>query len=111
MYAWTGSAFEGFAAQKTYPNSPSIRNMFNFHGFLHALENIQTFDGMTDSVLDRAFFLLVVVLLPVIYRLNRTWFLAIRNGESPPPPPPPPPPPLRIPSAIGSLSSTEAASN
>jgi hypothetical protein len=74
MHAWTGNASEGFEAQKSYPNSPSIRNMFNYAGFLSALANVQTLDGMTDSALDRVFFLLVLALLPLIYRLNKTWF-------------------------------------
>ena len=74
MYLCTGNAVEGFAAQKAYPNSPSIKNMFNFGGFFHSLANVATLDGMTDSALDRIFFLFFLVLLPLIYRLDKTWF-------------------------------------
>jgi hypothetical protein len=74
MYLWTGNAVEGFVAQKAYPNSPSIKNMFNLGGFFHALTNVQTLDGMMDSALDRAFFLLFLLLLPLLYRLDKTWF-------------------------------------
>jgi hypothetical protein len=74
MYAWTGNAFEGFEAQKAYPNSPSISNIFNVGGFLNALVNVRTVDGMLDSVLDRGFFLLFLALLPAVWKLNRTWF-------------------------------------
>lgn len=74
MYAWTGNAFEGFEAQKAYPNSPSIRNMFNLSGFWDALVNVGSLDGMTDGLLDRAFFVLVLVALPAVWRLNRVWF-------------------------------------
>jgi hypothetical protein len=74
MHLWTGNALEGFEAQQSYPNSPSIGNMFNCAGFLHALANVQTLDGMMDSALDRASFLLVIALLPLVWRLDRTWF-------------------------------------
>ena len=74
MYLWTGNAFEGFEAQKAYPNSPSIKNMFNVAGFWNALANINSLDGMMDSAMDRGFFLLVLVLLPLVYRLDKTWF-------------------------------------
>lgn len=74
MYLWTGNAFEGFDAQKVYPNSPSIRNIFDLGGFSNALTNIGSIDEMMDGALDRFFFLLSLVLLPLVYRLNRTWF-------------------------------------
>jgi hypothetical protein len=74
MHAWTGNPFEGFAAQKAYPNSPSIKNMFNVAGFWHAFTNIDSLDRMMDGVLDRAFFVLVLALLPLVYRLDKTWF-------------------------------------
>ncbi len=74
MYAWTGNALEGFEAQRAYPNSPSIRNIFNVTGFLKAFLNVHTLDGMLDAVLDRGFFLLFLALLPAVWTLNRTWF-------------------------------------
>ena len=74
IYLWTGNAFEGFEAQKSYPNSPSIKNMFNVAGFTAAFANVGTLDGMMDSALDRGFFLLVLALLPLVYRLDKTWF-------------------------------------
>lgn len=74
MYVWTGNVLEGFEAQKAYPNSPSIKNMFNLSGFTDALLNVHSLDGMMDGALDRVFFLLFLASLPPIYRLNRTWF-------------------------------------
>jgi hypothetical protein len=74
MYFSTGNSLEGFAAQAAYPNSPSIKNIFLISGFLGALANVQTWDGMVDSALDRLFFIWVLVLLPMIYRLDKTWF-------------------------------------
>lgn len=74
---WTGNPFEGFAAQKHYPNAPSMANMVNCSGFINALLNIHSFDGMTDSVLDRFFFLLFISCIPLIYRLNKVWFFYV----------------------------------
>jgi hypothetical protein len=74
MYAWTGNAFEGFEAQKAYPNSPSISNMFDIPAFWRAFSNMGSVDGVKDSVLDRGFFLLFLTLLPAVWKLNRTWF-------------------------------------
>ncbi len=73
MLLWTGNAFEGFQAQKAFPYSPSIRNMFDWQGFSGALLNVQGLDGMMDSALDRGLFILFLVLLPLMYRLNKTW--------------------------------------
>lgn len=77
MKLWTGNAFEGFDVQRSYPNSPSIQNMFNYAGFFHALANVQTLDGMMDAALDRFFFVLFLALLPLIYRLDKTWFFYV----------------------------------
>jgi hypothetical protein len=74
MYAQTGNAFEGFEAQRAYPYSPSIKNMFNVPAFLTALASVGSLHGMMDSVLDRGCFLMFLGLLPFVYRLNRTWF-------------------------------------
>jgi hypothetical protein len=77
IYISTGNAFEGFEAQKFYPNSPSIANIFNYRGFADALVNIQSIHGMMDSALDRGFFVLFLALLWPIYRLNKTWFFYV----------------------------------
>jgi len=77
MYVWTGNAFEGFEAQKAYPNSPSIKNMFNVAGFTHALLNVGSVDGMMDAALDRGCFLLFLALLPAMYRLDKLWFFYV----------------------------------
>ena len=74
IYAWTGNPFEGYAAQKAYPYSPSIANMFNWHAFSRAFLHIQSVDGMVDSALDRGFFVLFLALLPLVYRVDKTWF-------------------------------------
>ena len=77
MRAWTGNAFEGFTAQKFYPNSQSIRNIFNYTEIWRALVGADTLNGLTSSVLDRSFFLMFLVLLPLTYRLDKTWFFYV----------------------------------
>ncbi|MBU6401329.1 MAG: hypothetical protein KGS61_13520 [Verrucomicrobia bacterium] len=74
MTAWTGNPIEGFIAQRGYPNSPSIRNMFDLPRFADALLNVDSLGGMMGGALDRVFFLLFVALLPLIWRLDRVWF-------------------------------------
>ncbi len=74
MHIWTGNAFEGFEAQKEYPYSPSIKNMFDLPAFWSAFMNVSSVGGMMDSALDRGFFLLFLAFLPAVWRLNKTWF-------------------------------------
>jgi hypothetical protein len=74
MHAWTGNAFEGFDAQKVFPHSPSIRNMFEWRRCLNSFIDVQTLDGMLDSGVDRTCFILFLASLPLVYRLNKTWF-------------------------------------
>jgi len=71
----TGNPFEGFLAQKEYPNSPSIRNMFDLAGMSDALLDMHSMGGMMDAFLDRFLFFVFLGLLPWVYRLNKTWFL------------------------------------
>ncbi len=77
IWLWTGNAVEGFDAQRAYPNSPSIGNMFDCVGFFHAFLDIRSLDGMMDSMVDRLFFLLFLALLPFVYRLDKTWFFYV----------------------------------
>ena len=77
MWLSTGNPFEGFDAEKNYPTAPSISNIFNFGGFFQALLNVRTFDGMTDSALDRVLFVAFLALLWPVFRLDKTWFLYV----------------------------------
>jgi len=74
LYAYTGSATEGFVAQKYYPNSPSISNIFALGEFWRASIDTGSLLGMTDSILDRGLFLLLLAVLPLLFRLNKLWF-------------------------------------
>jgi hypothetical protein len=80
MWFYTGNAFEGFKAQQKYPNAPSIANMFNFAGLAHAFVNMYSYDGMLDSILDRALFVVVLCALPLLWLRNKTWFFYVATA-------------------------------
>lgn len=74
MYATTGNPTEGFAAQRLYPNSPSIRNILNVQRLVASLFEATGLYSMTGSVIDRSFFIIFLVTLPAIWRLERCFF-------------------------------------
>ncbi len=84
MYFLTGNALEGFEAQRFYPHKPSIGNMVNVSGIYHSFVNVGSFHDSMNSALDRVFFLIFLVSLPFIWRLNKTlFFYAIFAGGVP----------------------------
>ena len=74
MYAFTGNPFEGFDAQKFYPTRPSTERLIDLGGRLRVLCNINHFQGGTDAFVDRANFLVVALSLPLVWRLDKTYF-------------------------------------
>lgn len=74
MWHWTGNAFEGFAAQKHYPNQPSLENIANLPQFFHSFFNVGSVFGMLDGGLDRVLFVLLLFTLPALWRTNKEWF-------------------------------------
>jgi hypothetical protein len=84
MHFATGNALEGFEAQAWYPNQPSIANILNVPGFLHALVDVGKWHGMTDSLIDRILFVVFLASLPSIWRLDKShfWF-ALGTGLIP----------------------------
>lgn len=84
MYAFTGNPFEGFDAQKNYINQPSIMNILNVFSFIGAFLNIGWEHGMTNSPVDRVFFVVFVLYLPFLWRLNKPYFFyALGSGLIP----------------------------
>lgn len=75
MYATTGNAFEGFEAQRFYPNQPSIANIFNLPGFLEHFFMPLQLHGMLDSAVDRGWFVLLLACLYPLWRLNKVYFV------------------------------------
>lgn len=74
MHTLTGNAFEGFDAQRHYPNQPSIRNIVDVEGFAQAFVAVGSWHGMVDSAIDRVLFVVFLATLPAIWRLDRAWF-------------------------------------
>lgn len=74
MYAFTGNPWEGFAAQRFFPNVASLSNMFNFKAMSEAFFNATEFHGVTASMVDRALFVGYLLSLPFLWRLNPTYF-------------------------------------
>jgi hypothetical protein len=74
MHWFTGNPWEGFEAQRHYPNQPSVGNILDLPGFLSAFIRVGALHGVTDSVIDRALFVVFVLTLPVMWRLDRRYF-------------------------------------
>ena len=74
LWSFTGNPLEGYQAQRFYPNKPSIANIFNVSGILKSFLNVRSLHDLISSVLDRLFFVLFAVSLPLIWRLNKTCF-------------------------------------
>ncbi len=84
MAATAGNPFAGFAAQKHYLNQPSIANIVNVPGFVASFFHVGLHHGMADSPIDRAFFVVFVISLPWLWRLNKPYFLyALGSGLAP----------------------------
>jgi hypothetical protein len=77
----TGNQFEGFQAQRFYPNQPSIMHVFDPRGFWEAFSGPVQFHGLTDSFIDRALFVLVLLCL-LLLRLQFASSFAIENQNS-----------------------------
>ena len=73
MWLLTGNAFEGFDAQKKWGTN-SIANIFDLPKFFLGLFNPTQWHAYRGSLLDRSFFLLLIAVLPAIWKLDRTWF-------------------------------------
>jgi hypothetical protein len=74
MLAFTGNPFEGFQAQRFYPNQPSLGNIVNVARVVKSFCNVHSFHDSMTSGLDRGFFVLFLASLPLIWRLDRTYF-------------------------------------
>lgn len=71
MYLWTGNPFEGFKAQQYFPTKPSVQRLLDLRGFTEALLTLGNADSQKYSWLDRAHFLLLIILHPILYNINK----------------------------------------
>ncbi|WCJ61125.1 mannosyltransferase family protein [Fontisphaera persica] len=74
MWYLTGNAWEGFAAQKLYPNQPSIDNLLNVGQAIRGLVNIGEFHGDLNSAVDRLHYVLFAQALVLVWRLDERYF-------------------------------------
>ncbi len=74
MWWWTGNSLEGFAAQRRF-GVESVRNLFHPVVFVVKFFNPTDWHEFKSSVLDRASFVLLLYTLPVIWKLDRRWFI------------------------------------
>lgn len=74
MWFWTGNPLEGYEAQR-YWGVQSIDNLFHPQKFLVGLLTANRFHEFSDSLLDRGAFILLLLCLPLIWRLDKEWFL------------------------------------
>jgi len=70
----TGDAFSGFAAQKLFISQASVLRIFDIPGFLQALASPELLHGFSGSVIDRVWFVLLCISLPLIWKMNTDWF-------------------------------------
>jgi hypothetical protein len=77
MYSTTGNAFEGFEAQRFYPNQPSIGHILDLVGTFRALFVPLELHNITRSAIDRFLFLLLIAALYPMCRLNRIYFIYV----------------------------------
>ncbi|MCL4789790.1 MAG: hypothetical protein KJ070_23930 [Verrucomicrobia bacterium] len=74
MWNWTGNPFEGFEAQKHW-GVQSVGNLFNLPKFVIGFFSPTVWHAFKDSAFDRLAFILLIWFLPVIWRLDKGWFL------------------------------------
>jgi len=74
MWSWTGNAFEGFGAQR-YWGAQSISNLLNVPMFAVALVTPTCWHGYIGSACDRLAFIALIYCLPLVWRLDKIWFV------------------------------------
>ena len=75
MFLFTGDAFAGFNAQQSTPSHPSIAQISDLSGFVHAFLDVRSFHEMLYSFLDRAVFVFVLVSLYWTWRLDPGYYV------------------------------------
>jgi hypothetical protein len=74
MWNWTGNPFQGFEAQKHW-GVQSMGNLIDLPKFVLGFFNSTTWHEFIGSVLDRCVFVFVLWWLPLIWRLDKVWFV------------------------------------
>jgi hypothetical protein len=75
MWHWTGNPWEGFQAQRFWNHVHSIGNLFDPVKFIVGFFSPWTWHGFRGSVLDRCMFMVLLYCLPMIWKLDKGWFI------------------------------------
>jgi hypothetical protein len=70
----TGDPFGGFTALRLFASTPSALHIFDIPGFLHLLASPDRLHAYSGSVIDRFWFVLLCISLPLIWKMNKDWF-------------------------------------
>ena len=68
LWFFTGNPWEGVEAQRFYSNHPSIDHLWKPGEAVEAFLQVRDFHDPQNSAIDRALFLLVLLLLPAVFR-------------------------------------------
>jgi len=75
MAGMAGDPLEGFAAQDLFHTRSTIWRLFDIPAFvMFFIQGAERIHGVTNSLLDRLWFIWLLVCLPAIWRLDKTWF-------------------------------------
>lgn len=74
MWTWTGNPLAGFEAQNAW-GVQSIGNLFDLPKFVSGFSDPNALHSYRGSALDRLGFVALVGFLPLIWKLDKQWFL------------------------------------
>jgi hypothetical protein len=74
MYVSTGNPMEGLEAQKYFIGQRSLSKLFDLPALVHSFADIKPWHGFLDSPFDRFWFLVLLVLLPKIWKMDQRYF-------------------------------------
>ena len=75
MALMTGDPLEGFAAQDRFHTASTIGRLFDVPGFVaFFIQGAVSLHGVTTSLIDRLWFVWLLLCLPALWRFDKTWF-------------------------------------
>jgi hypothetical protein len=74
MYISTGNALEGLEAQELFIGQRSLSNVYDLPALVRSFAEAKPWHGLLDSVLDRLWFVVLLLSLFKIWRMDRCYF-------------------------------------
>lgn len=74
MYAATGDALAGVKAQRYFISEASLLRLLQPLRFVQVYLDVRSLHGFLNSFLDRLWFTLAALLMPIVYRISRPMF-------------------------------------